>query len=59
MVMALLAQKYEQGGLIFRHVSRVTLRTDEELPWSLDGEYAPSVPDVEIVNRRGAMTLLL
>ena len=58
-LLALLAQKYAQGGLIFRHVSQVTVETKEELPWSLDGEYAPSAPRVTIKNQSQALTLLL
>ena len=48
-----------EGGLIFRHVSQLTLETDQELPWSLDGEYAESVPLVEIRNHNRALELLL
>ncbi len=58
-VLALLGQQYDEGGLIFRHVSALTVETEEDLPWSLDGEYAPSAPRVEISNRQGALQLLL
>lgn len=57
--MALLNQQYDTGGLIFRHASELTLETEEELPWSLDGEYAPGVRHVTISNRQGALQLLL
>ena len=56
---ALVNQQYDQEGLVFRHVSSVHLETDEDLPWSLDGEYAPSRAAVDIVNRRKAITMLL
>ena len=59
LVHALLNQEYGSQGLIFRHVSSVHLETAEELPWSLDGEYAPSVPVVDIENRRQGLTMLL
>ena len=59
LVMALLNQKYDSEGLVFRHVSSLHLETEEDLPWSLDGEYAPSSPAVDIVNRQGALTILL
>lgn len=59
LVMALLNQQYDSQGLIFRHVSAVHLETEEELPWSLDGEYAPSAPAVDIENRRQALEMLL
>lgn len=59
LVHALLNQQYDSQGLVFRHVSSVRLETEEDLPWSLDGEYAPSVPVVDIENRRQALTMLL
>ena len=57
LVHALLNQKYD--SLVFRHASSIRLETGEELPWSLDGEYAPSAPVVTIENRRQALTMLL
>ena len=60
LLMALLSQQYDQGGLIFRHVSHVTVETaDEGLNWSLDGEYAPAGPVVELSNLQGALRILL
>ena len=50
--------EYDQPGVIFRHVSSITLTTDDDIPWSLDGEYAPSSPRVEIRNLPGAVELL-
>ena len=59
LVLALLNQQYDREGLVFRHVSAIHLETAESLPWSLDGEYAPSLPVVEIQNCRQALTVLL
>lgn len=59
LIFALLNQDYTSGGVVFRHVSHLHLETDTELPWSLDGEYAPSVPEVDIVNRQAALRMLL
>ena len=59
LMLALLNQQYDSQGLVFRHVSSLRLETEEELPWSLDGEYAPSVPVVDIVNRQRALRMLL
>ena len=59
LVLALLNQQYDSPGLVFRHVSSLRLETEEDLPWSLDGEYAPSVPVVEIANRQQALRMLL
>ena len=59
LVHALLNQQYDSQGLVFRHVSSIHFETEEELPWSLDGEYAPSATAVDIENRRQALTMLL
>lgn len=59
LVLALLNQQYDSEGLVFRHVSSLRLETEEDLPWSLDGEYAPSTPAVDIVNHQGALRMLL
>jgi len=59
LVRALLNQEYDREGLVFRHVSSIHLETEEDLPWSLDGEYAPSCASVNIQNRQRALTMLL
>jgi diacylglycerol kinase family enzyme len=52
-------QDFSHEGLLLRHVSSIHLETAENLPWSLDGEYAPSTPVVDIVNRQQSLTMLL
>lgn len=59
LVLALLEQHYDREGLVFRHVSSIHLETEQDLPWSLDGEYAASVPVVDIENRQRSLTMLL
>jgi len=59
LVKALLNKEYDSEGLVFRHVSNIHLETEEELPWSLDGEYAPSRSTVDIVNHQRTLLLLL
>ena len=59
LIWALLNQQYNSGDLIFRHVSALHVETDEDLPWSLDGEYEPSQPTVDITNCQQALTMLL
>lgn len=59
LVRALLNQEYDREGLVFRHVSNIHLETEEDLPWSLDGEYAPSRSVVNIENCQRALTMLL
>lgn len=57
LVMALLDQRYD--GMVFRRTPFLRLETGEELPWFLDGEAVPGAPEVEIVNSRRALTMLL
>ena len=59
LVVALLNQQYDSEGLVFRHVSSIHLETEEDLPWSLDGEYAPSAAKVNILNHQAALRMLL
>ena len=59
LVHTLLNQQYDSQGLVFRHVSSVRVETEGDLPWSLDGEYAPGVPAVELRNIRQGLAMLL
>ncbi len=59
LVLALLNQQYDSQGLVFRHVSSIHVETDEQIPWSLDGEYAPAVPEINITNHQKALRMLL
>lgn len=59
LIAAISRMDYNGPGVIFRHVQQVTVTTDEDLPWSLDGEYAPSTPRVELRNLPGAIPLML
>ena len=58
LITAMTRMQYDYPGVIFRHVQRVTLTTQAHIPWSLDGEYAPSAARVEIENLPGAVSLL-
>ena len=50
---------YNSEGLIFRHVKHVTAETAEDIPWTLDGEYDPGAPVVEIGIEENGVTMLL
>lgn len=52
MLRALILQEFDHSntGLIMRHVSRISISTEETLPWSLDGEPSPAVSQAEILN---------
>ena len=58
LITAMTRMQYEYPGVIFRHVQHVTLTTQTHIPWSLDGEFAPSVERVDIDNLSGAVELL-
>ena len=48
LVTGITRMQYDFPGMIFRHVKNVTVTTEDDIPWSLDGEYAASAPKVEI-----------
>ena len=60
MVKTLVLQDFSGSqGLILRHVSHVTVDTEEALAWSLDGEGTPPVAHVEIENLCRGLTVQL
>ena len=59
LIVALTSMEYNYPGVYFRHVREVSVETEDDLPWSLDGEYAPSEQRVEIRNIPDAVQLLL
>lgn len=59
LIRSLLLQDYDGAGVIFRHVTGITVRTEERFPWSLDGEFAPGQEQVEIRNLHQRLTFLL
>ena len=58
LITAMTRMQYDYPGVIFRHVKIVVLTTDENISWSLDGEYAASAPRVEIQCLPGAIELV-
>lgn len=56
---ALMYREYGSEGLIFRHVRTVVAETEEDIPWSLDGEYVPGAPRVEVSIERSGIEMLL
>lgn len=60
LIRALVYQNYESSeGLIFRHVKKVVAETQENIPWTLDGEYAPGAPHIEIGIEDNGIQMLL
>ena len=58
LIRSLLLQDYS-SGVIFRHVSKVTVKSPEAFPWTLDGEYGSGAEEVEICNLRQKLHMLL
>ena len=57
---ALMYQEYgNSGGLIFRHVHNVTAETEDNIPWSLDGEFVPGAPHIDISIEHSGIEMLL
>ena len=50
---------YNSEGLIFRHVKHVTAETAEDIRWTLDGEYDPGAPFVEIGIEENGLTMMI
>ena len=60
LISALLYQDYGNSeGLIFRHVRRVVAETDENIPWTLDGEFVPGAPRVDVSIVENGISMLL
>ena len=59
LIVSLVLQDFENGGLIFRHASRITAETPEAFPWTLDGEYGPGSQRVDLRNLNRRLTFLL
>lgn len=58
LITAMTRMQYDYPGVIFRHVKNVVLTTNENISWSLDGEYAASAPRVEMQCLPGAIELV-
>ena len=57
---ALMYQDYgDSQGLVFRHVRHVTAETEENLSWTLDGEFVPGAPKIDISIENNGLELLL
>ncbi len=54
----LLNKKYNQSSIIFRHVKKLTLKSDEPLEWTLDGEYAGKTLSAEIDVQGSALNFI-
>lgn len=57
---ALMYQEYsESEGMIFRHVRSVVAETEQNIPWTLDGEFVPGAPRIDISIEENSIEMLL
>jgi diacylglycerol kinase family enzyme len=60
LIRAVAYQDYDSSeGLIFRHVRHVVAETQETIPWTLDGEYAPGGERIEICIEDNGIKMML
>ena len=52
-------RKERKKRQLIGHISSLQLETEEELPWSLDGEYVPGAAQIEIETLPQALELVL
>ena len=58
LVSALTSQRYVSPMLTFKTVRRLTVRTETQIDWTLDGEHAAGQPTIDIENLHHAITLV-
>ncbi len=56
---SLLIDNLEDDMIVFRKSSRVVIRSEEELPWTVDGEYGGSYKTTRVSNIRKAVSMTL
>lgn len=59
LIRSLVLQDFTGGGVVFRHISHVTIQTRETFPWTLDGEYGSGAEQIEIRNVPRKLEFLL
>jgi len=51
-------QKYDEEWITFLHTDKATFTFTEDVPWSLDGEFQKAEKTVNVINHRGAVTII-
>ena len=58
-ITGLLTQNYDHKYISLYHSSKVKILSQNEIPWSLDGEYGGKHKDVAIKNNPESITLIV
>ena len=55
----LLTDKMKDEYIVFKESSRVVIKSEEEIPWTLDGEYGGSFKTTRIINIQKALSIMV
>ncbi len=55
----ILKHEFNREGIEFFKTRNLTIETEENLPWTLDGEFAESNGKIEIINLQNAITFIV
>ena len=58
-VTSLMTDKMKDEYIVFKESSRVVIKSEEEIPWTLDGEYGGSYKTARIINIQKALSIIL
>lgn len=59
MIDGILKRDFTKEGMCFFCTKKLTIETDQDVPWTLDGEYAPGKNKMEIENLHNTVTFIL
>lgn len=55
----ILKRDFNREGMEFFRTKDLLIESDQEVPWTLDGEYAPGKPKIQVKNLHDAVTFIL
>lgn len=55
----IIRQDFEREGMEFFSTSKLTVTTDEDIAWTLDGEFFEGAPEIEITNINNAIRFIV
>lgn len=59
LVMDMKKHNFENPNIIYRHINKVKFEFEEEVPWTVDGEYGGSFQEADIVVNKSAVTFMI
>ena len=55
----LIKREFDREGIEFLKSKKLTIETDEKLSWTLDGEFAETINEIDIHNLHNAITFIV